>query len=888
MNSFAGANSRSANRADCFRFVDAIAGGGKTYAMTDYIARRAQAGLRFIVALPSQLVVEQCADDLKARHPNVGCAAVHGATRPGKSPVKLIIEKISEVRRSGQAGFVLVITHAALAILPAFCRGGWHLIVDEVPSATAAFTHNALSNGVRRSLTITSIGPRYCRIEVRRDCRSMWQKIAAGLFDHYQGSSWFTLWRYKALAAVLLNPHHEVFGLREQWTLAALHNADTQVAFFSLLNPSVFDGFAGTPTIMAAGIKDTLLYHPWTIRHGITWLPHTAITRRLRATAHYNGDLLSIYCATERDYSKKLRNTSLAEPKQESEEIVRHTKERTYTMSDNFFRLDADEPIGTVQEEFVAAAVRLFGHDGFAYLANNDSANLTATIGERLPNTPHGLNQYQNLHKAAIFSALNLTPAHIKFLGSLGVSPDEIRGAIAYQAAYQAALRISLRDPFDRHAKIIVVPDKGCAEYIATMFPGSAVKPLGGRLAAVAPDKRKTKGGKRGRDVQDAECKRQYRKEQELKRQMGLYLLDDPKSPRIGMSLFMNKDTPSPYEVIGWPGIDLFVEWLHALSNDTHASKADNRLISPSIFNTQRAIDAGVFNKWGKPRKRARVNVESSVGIWLDNDLGVMTHEEFAALFPDLQMVIYNTYSSKAGALKYRVWIPTTHAMDAELYLFITKQIKTKVEEHGNGYRSHSWLIRWIENYKRDHGRWPCEDEVPYANHGFDWGKTMPENLMYLPCKAADPDPAASFFLDLRDGLRRPLDVEAWITHPIADVRPEPAQEPLALVLVAPPAPVAAPASTPMQRLVAAMQKQQHQSYQQQQQGRTAAAINRWRSYHAGSGEANNKFYALGCALQDAGHDLTAVRALLKQEATNIDRKAQIDSIIDSLRKRHR
>ena len=50
-------------------------------------------------------------------------------------------------------------------------------------------------------------------------------------------------------------------------------------------------------------------------------------------------------------------------------------------------------------------------------------------------------------------------------------------------------------------------------------------------------------------------------------------------------------------------------------------------------------------------------------GIWLDNDGGDLTHQEFARLFPRLRMVISNSYSSTAEKPRWRVFIPTTIAM---------------------------------------------------------------------------------------------------------------------------------------------------------------------------------------------------------------------------------
>jgi hypothetical protein len=163
------------------RYGDTIAGGGKTYALLEHTAQRVQlVGMRAIIALPSQLVIDQCVSDMEKRHPNVGCAGIHSGNHP-KRVLGGIIAKINQVRGTGR-GFVLFITHAALEILPMEFRDGWHLIVDETPSVTKSFVHNKLSQGVRAALKVESIGAKYCRIIPRN--KGLWKRITAGKFEH--------------------------------------------------------------------------------------------------------------------------------------------------------------------------------------------------------------------------------------------------------------------------------------------------------------------------------------------------------------------------------------------------------------------------------------------------------------------------------------------------------------------------------------------------------------------------------------------------------------------------------------------------------------------------------------------------------------------------------
>ena len=117
----------------------------------------------------------------------------------------------------------------------------------------------------------------------------------------------------------------------------------------------------------------------------------------------------------------------------------------------------------------------------FAWMGNKDTPDdIFKGRGQRLPNSPFGLNPYQHLHHAVILSALNPPPAHFAFLDALGFDSREVKRAGYWQACYQAAMRISLRNPDDTNPKTVIVMDRATAEWMAGMFPGCTVAPLGG------------------------------------------------------------------------------------------------------------------------------------------------------------------------------------------------------------------------------------------------------------------------------------------------------------------------------------------------------------------------------------------------------------------------
>ena len=98
--------------------------------------------------------------------------------------------------------------------------------------------------------------------------------------------------------------------------------------------------------------------------------------------------------------------------------------------------------------------------------------------GQRLPNKPHGLNAYSEIHNIAFLSALNPPSDHFRFLETRGLTGGDVRRAIYFQAAYQSVMRTSIRDPNNQDPKRIVVPDLHLAEYLQSKFPDSQIEKI--------------------------------------------------------------------------------------------------------------------------------------------------------------------------------------------------------------------------------------------------------------------------------------------------------------------------------------------------------------------------------------------------------------------------
>jgi hypothetical protein len=133
-------------------------------------------------------------------------------------------------------------------------------------------------------------------------------------------------------------------------------------------------------------------------------------------------------------------------------------------------------------------------------------------------------------------------------------------------------------------------------------------------------------------------------------------------------------------------------------------------------------------------KKRGLVNVEYSLGIWLDQDIGAFTIEDFATLFPTLQFVVCNTYHTTRICKKYRVVIPTDGVMTAAAYGRITKHLIAKIG----------------------------------PEHGFDTSKLNSASMLLMPCQAQDK--TSSFFVVYDGPGREPLNVVDWLRE-VREVR---------------------------------------------------------------------------------------------------------------------
>jgi hypothetical protein len=816
-----------------FYGVSAPLASGKTTAAIEYAGRAAQAGEKFVIAQPSINLINQSIQQFQERWPNVAVRAIHSETTSN------VVRAISDHTKVSTTGEVLFVTHASLMQSVYWHhRRDWHLVIDEAPQVFyhAEFTLPANYSDLLPALEIEPHNVRYSRL-LPGDV-ALLEDIAT----NRQGDQVHAL--FQEFAAKLASNRWEMFVLNEQWE--RFQNGqitDGKLLVFGLIDPVVFNGFA-TTTIMSANLESTAAYQ-YLVQRGHAFQPHKAIISKLRFTSHVNGGLLTIHYAIEDgNWSKHKRDRQI--------EVA----------GDNY----------SVNELIICGALDLFGDDQFVWLANKDIEDKDpfGGRGTKLPHSCQGLNTFQHVHNAAVLAALNPSPALYAFLDEVAhLNSDEVRRAVYHEAAYQAAGRISTRNLADHTPKHVVVADRAAAEALAELYPGADVVRL--PFASLIPESAK-RGPKRVhssdaarnaayRDRRKAELLAELDRVNEIRGETNLpYTYKDNSSRtdgKFGGSVFADIYSKLALDQAGALAVGDFAAWLRDL-HDRVAPKSDAFLWSPAEFEPNMASDTS----------RGLANIKAIWGIWLDCDGGDLRPDEFAAMFPHLTIVTYNSASSTVELTRWRAVIPTTCAMTIDVHRDILMQLMKSLNRRG--YYSKKQLEKRSQR------------GLGGKQHGFDPSKFAACSLFYLPAQAA-AGPDASFFLTFDDAKRQPIDPYHWIDRSIIDERPAPEPKPVQPVRQPMPATTACPKLMRMRELIAEEEAAKAETNQARRQ---SAAIERWR--HASPGDGNVAFLRLGHDLNRIGMSPAEIDGTLRQEAGQgrhpSERRAQIKYIIRSLR----
>ena len=309
-------------------------------------------------------------------------------------------------------------------------------------------------------------------------------------------------------------------------------------------------------------------------------------------------------------------------------------------------------------------------------------------------------------------------------------------------------------------------------------------------------------------------------------------LYSDLGTQPLTATLYSCKYSPMPFAYASCD-IDAFVEFLHVRHERQPQSKEDNYLFSPAIFDPNKSTG----------KNRGKENILYLRHIVLDFENGELQPETLPKLFPDLQMVVTNTFNHTSDEPHFRAVLFTDEPMTAEAYGLIYNSIADKLEEAGY-------------SVSRNNKRQKPSGRSHIRPSGLDWHGSRPTSVFYLPCQGEVPKD--SFFHEHIEG-RHPLNPSTWIENSAIPLQPKfKSFDPLG--------------NKTSEVDCAAVE----------------LAVKLWRELQVEPGNGHDMFFMLARSLKLAGMDYPEIEMKLRSEVefayTPSERKSEIQGLIRDLR----
>jgi hypothetical protein len=381
------------------RYAPAPSGAGKTHSIVTRACELALDHERVLILQPTKELINKTVEkELQTRinpprhrvfHQDVVCGRSVAGEMTGffREPEELCPQ-------------IVFATHQVLPYIPFIAnKRDWHLLIDEELPVVRYRCHQIPQTHslITDHIELEPFSAIYSRV-VARD-RSTLERLAKNKdLDEILEILADTI-------RTLINPNWKTYVNTEQYH--RLRGGEVKrLAFHSILDPKILNGFASV-FMASANFEDAAIYQLWSNIHQFE--KDQEFCNSLRFQRHDNGHLITIFYATEEQWSRKRL------------EMVVDSHDRR-----------------TIRDRMIEATRLLFAESEFLWQANKSlSENPFGNNGIRLPNKPHGLNQYSSIHNIAFLSALNPPPDHFRFLETQGLSGGDVRLAIYFQTAYQ-------------------------------------------------------------------------------------------------------------------------------------------------------------------------------------------------------------------------------------------------------------------------------------------------------------------------------------------------------------------------------------------------------------------------------------------------------------------
>jgi len=426
------------------RFCSAKAATGKTFVMSEMAYERVRFDTPACIFQPTIPLVQQTYQDefvRRGRANKIPIVQVHGGST--RTPIGTALSEASHHDRQLTLG-----THSGFLHAHYFTKKGF-LGLDEAL--------DVLQYKVLKREQAQVLRP---HLEALTDCGGTSAIYSQVIRAAGRGAALRKLGhdhdiQVASMARLLLHRHFRHYVNTQHFHEVKEGRRD-ELEVFSILMPSVVAGFQQV-YVAAAYFEHSLQYQLWS-RMGVQFVEDEGFTKRLRYTIHPNSHLLDIYYCSEAPWSKRRQ-----------EDVTNGVKN---------------------VERMAAAARELLRGQPYVWLANarlpddimrepsEDMLHEANAIPQRLPNKPHGRNDYTHYNAFVSLGSYNPWPSVWRFLVAQGLTPEDIRRALTWSIVYQSLMRISLRDPDNHERKTAVVPDRALADWLAEEFPGATVRKL--------------------------------------------------------------------------------------------------------------------------------------------------------------------------------------------------------------------------------------------------------------------------------------------------------------------------------------------------------------------------------------------------------------------------
>ena len=811
------------------RYIDAVCGSGKTTKAIAFAAKSAiQFNNLFVIAQPTTDLITQSIQFIKLHHPDAQAFQIDGITCLGKV-YSTITNHMSNWDWERDGGCVVFITHAALWEMPYFpYKANWELIIDEIPDVDFEFQLNLPETNewtIKSLLQSDEIGENLVvRLKAKPGSEDQVKKWASNKKNDD------VIKVLQPLYKEISSQHSKVYATRASW------NRLDQKGYGKLIvhgfrGPSVCESWKSC-RIMGAHFTKSMLYHLWQSQ-GVDFEKDTTIKVDGEGHAQELGKRLKIFYFSAKPWSKRTRDA-----------IAVH-----------------DDPLASIRP----VIKEVMGEEAFLWAANKDIEDffVTKEFGKavRIPNVPHGRNDFRTYTNIAFLSALNNTPAHFSNMDKVwGISPEHLREGRYFQVAYQAIMRTALRQPDNANDVKVLVPDIGLAQWLVKVFPGAKLQPVDPpeECQALLGDALKARGAPR----KEATLSNLERKKQSVEKAERLLVTKNT----IYKALIVTNDITLSHEssVVSkqilksshqnWNDLRLQLKELH---DEYQPTKEANTLASGAMFDASKSGDTA----------KGLANIQAVNGIWLDFDNGELSPDEFRRMFPEVKWLIWNSFNNgKDNQRKYRVLFPTASLMTAEMYHTLWDVIAQRIESFG-------YYIGSAASYEKQKqvGR-----PMP-PRSGLDISKRTANSFFYLPCRAG-LGKKHTFWMENWGEQVVILNPDVWVKY--APIEKQQYVSSVADTL---------DRTAGLKKLLDAIKIREEKTKAEEHRNELARqkAIDDWRN--APAHEGNQEFFRLGMRLHNSGMGINEVERVLRTEAANAksprDRIEQIKWILKSLRK---